>query len=146
MCLLSIRKWKWDVKFTLKIVCENGNGFWLPSELFRKIFRFSLSQIGEKWQRTHQILEEKIQLSFNFKYSAQGFENVSGYFIWIPNMRFIWENAYVYHTLHGTFLCEVYCSTIYIVHALRSKDFLHSACYSNSSLIRLFCLFHIQRK
>ena len=113
----SFRKWKWVS---------------LPRELFGKLFRIFLRQIGEKWQRAHQILEEKVQLSCNVQYSAQGFQNVSVYFISIPNMRLIWENAHVYYTLYGTFLCEVYCSTIYIVHSLRSKVFLDLAYYSNN--------------
>jgi hypothetical protein len=112
----SLRKWKWVS---------------LLRGLFGTLRRIFLRQIREKWQRMHQLLEEKVQLSFNFHYLAQGFENLSAYIICIPNMRLIWENAYVYRTLHGTFLCEIYCSTIYIVHTLRSKVSLDLAYYSN---------------
>jgi len=49
----SLWKWKW---------------VWLPRELFGKLSRTYLRHIGEKWQRAQQILEESVQLSFNFQY------------------------------------------------------------------------------
>lgn len=130
MCLLITQKWKWVVKFTLTRVCENGNVFNFRGSYSENFFAFSYVKSERSDKGCIKSLK-KVQLSFNFQYSAQEFENVSAYFIWIPNMRLIWENAYVYCTLYGTLLCEVYSSTIYIVHALRSKVFLDLAYYSN---------------